>query len=54
MFLICQRDAPRLPNDKYSGCFCDFIEKCMDKDPNKRWSASELLKHEFLLKAKGK
>ena len=54
MFLICQRDAPRLPNDKYSARFCNFIEKCMNKDPNKRLTASQLLQHEFLLQTNGK
>jgi p21-activated kinase 2 len=47
MYLICQRDAPRLPSS-YSPAFRNFIELCMDKDPTLRRSADELLRHEFL------
>lgn len=28
--------------------FDDFISKCIESDPNKRWSASQLLNHPFL------
>lgn len=51
MYLICQRDAPRLPADRYSPAFCDFIQRCMEKEPSKRWTAAQLLKHEFLAQA---
>ncbi|AYV76323.1 MAG: STE/STE20/FRAY protein kinase [Terrestrivirus sp.] len=37
---------------KFSKYFDDFIRKCLQKNPNKRWSASQLLRHEFITLAR--
>ena len=31
--------------------FQDFVGKCLNKDPEKRWDSGELLEHEFLKNA---
>ena len=41
--------------EEYSKYFIDFLDKCLQIDPNKRPSASELIEHEFIKKySKGK
>jgi serine/threonine protein kinase len=48
MFEISTKEAPRLDSKKWSPQFCDFVEKCLQKDPSKRSSCEDLLKHTFL------
>ena len=49
MFLIATHGKPELPNwDKYSPYFQDFLGKCIQKDPDDRMSALDLLEHSFL------
>jgi serine/threonine protein kinase len=53
--MIPKLDPPRLPNsDQYSEDFNDFIQACLKKDPQDRPTASELLKHKFILSAGNK
>ena len=47
MFNIVQNEAPRI-GDNWSADFRDFVAKCLDKDPETRWSAERLLEHSFL------
>ncbi|KAK2664600.1 hypothetical protein Ddye_003174 [Dipteronia dyeriana] len=49
MCAICFGDPPGLP-DGASEEFRSFIECCLQKESNKRWTASELLNHPFLCK----
>jgi len=51
IFLIPARDPPTLKDQKkWSHEFNDFIATCLQKDPEKRPSSVELLKHPFVLK----
>ena len=36
-------DPPSLSGEKWSGEFVDFVGKCLVKDVEKRWDASELM-----------
>lgn len=50
LYLIISGPAPRLNNEtKWSGDFNDFVVSCLQKNPNDRPTASELLSHPFIL-----
>mmetsp|Transcript_16948 Transcript_16948/g.23581 ORF Transcript_16948/g.23581 Transcript_16948/m.23581 type:complete len:122 (-) Transcript_16948:209-574(-) len=52
LFLITTKGIPDLKHpDKWSYEFRDFVAKCLDKEPETRPDATELLKHPFLKKA---
>ena len=40
----------RIP-EKWSPAFADFVEKCLIRDPEERWSIQQLLSHEFMQNA---
>ncbi|KAK2879971.1 hypothetical protein FQN49_000697 [Arthroderma sp. PD_2] len=48
LFLIPKAAAPRLEGATYSWQLRDFIAQCLEKDPDKRPTAKELLKHKFI------
>jgi len=49
---IEQKGAPRFKSpNKYSSDFINFVNSCLELDPLKRPSATELLKHSFLANA---
>ena len=51
LFLIPKNNPPQLSNN-YSKVFREFVEACLNKDPDHRPSAKELLKFPFIRKAK--
>ena len=47
--MIPNRPSPRLrPQDHWSQDYVDFVAKCLNKDPDSRPSARELLQHPFV------
>ncbi|KIR62602.1 STE/STE20/YSK protein kinase [Cryptococcus bacillisporus CA1873] len=53
LFLIPKARAPTLdPEEGWSEEFQDFIEKCLQKDPQDRATAKQLLQHRFIRSAK--
>jgi len=49
LWLIAQNGRPAIASrEKMSPEFQDFVDKCLEVDVEKRWSAEELLSHPFL------
>ena len=51
LFLIPKAPAPRLEGSNYTKDFKDFIAQCLVKDPDRRPSAKDMLKHRFIRSA---
>ncbi|ESO12990.1 hypothetical protein HELRODRAFT_63652 [Helobdella robusta] len=52
LYLIASTGKPKLQeSSKMSADLSDFLDHCLDIDPEKRWSASQLLKHPFISKS---
>ncbi|KAI8598585.1 kinase-like domain-containing protein [Dissophora ornata] len=52
LYLIATNGTPALQHpEKQSADFTDFLAQCLEVDPEKRPTASELLKHPFLMRA---
>ncbi|CTQ86897.1 non-specific serine/threonine protein kinase [Caenorhabditis elegans] len=52
LFLIPKNPPPVLQGSQWSKPFKEFVEMCLNKDPENRPSASTLLKHQFIKRAK--
>ncbi|CAJ0962034.1 unnamed protein product, partial [Mesorhabditis belari] len=52
LFLIPKNPAPQLHGPQWSRSFKDFVELCLNKDPENRPTAKELLRHSFIRKAR--
>ncbi|XP_041350359.1 serine/threonine-protein kinase 25-like isoform X3 [Gigantopelta aegis] len=52
LFLIPKNNPPQLTGPGYSKSFKEFVELCLNKDPNNRPTAKELLRHPFIKRAK--
>lgn len=49
MYNIAQGNPPQLPTaEQLSSQGIDFLKKCFVRDPKRRWSAVELLQHEWI------
>lgn len=52
LFVIAHEPAPTLQEpESWSNEFKDFLNQCLEKDPEKRLNAEQLSKHPFLEKA---
>ena len=52
LYLIATNGTPALQHpEKLSSDFTDFLAQCLEVDPEKRPTATELLKHPFLTRA---
>ncbi|EON62980.1 STE/STE20/YSK protein kinase [Coniosporium apollinis CBS 100218] len=51
LFLIPKQPAPRLDANRFSKEFRDFVAQCLIKDPDRRATAEELLRHRFIQRA---
>jgi len=49
--VIPKNPEPRIPPEIYSKDLTDFVNACLTKDPNKRPTVNELLRHPFILNA---
>uniref|UniRef100_A0A0N5ALW9 non-specific serine/threonine protein kinase n=1 Tax=Syphacia muris TaxID=451379 RepID=A0A0N5ALW9_9BILA len=52
LFLIPKNPPPQLVGSQWSKVFKEFVESCLNKDPENRPSARDLLKHPFIRRAK--
>eukprot|EP00252_Welwitschia_mirabilis_P020642 TRINITY_DN5098_c0_g1_i1.p1 TRINITY_DN5098_c0_g1~~TRINITY_DN5098_c0_g1_i1.p1 ORF type:complete len:845 (-),score=180.37 TRINITY_DN5098_c0_g1_i1:386-2920(-) len=53
LFMISSEPAPMLEDkEKWSLVFHDFVAKCLTKEPQKRPTATEMLRHKFIEKCK--
>eukprot|EP00028_Trichosphaerium_sp_Am-I-7-wt_P015549 CAMPEP_0168512544 /NCGR_PEP_ID=MMETSP0405-20121227/2858_1 /TAXON_ID=498012 /ORGANISM="Trichosphaerium sp, Strain Am-I-7 wt" /LENGTH=253 /DNA_ID=CAMNT_0008531061 /DNA_START=239 /DNA_END=1000 /DNA_ORIENTATION=+ len=54
IFMIPSRPPPTLTDEeKWTNNFCDFIQKCLQKNPDDRPSSDELLNHHFINQCAG-
>ncbi|XXG60571.1 hypothetical protein AAC387_Pa04g2440 [Persea americana] len=45
--ITCSNETPQFPSE-FSKQGMDFLSKCLERDPRKRWTSEELLSHPFI------
>jgi hypothetical protein len=45
---ITEYPSPELPADRFSPELCDLVARCLEKDPQQRPTAEQLLRHAFI------
>jgi len=53
LYNIANNPPPKIDKTKWSEDFCDFLDHCLQKDPEKRWNTDQLLEHVWLKDAEG-
>lgn len=52
LYLIATKLPPKVPNNgQWSESFMNFVERCLNKDPDCRANCKELLRHPFIVNA---
>eukprot|EP00954_Amorphochlora_amoebiformis_P018863 1328873-Amorphochlora_amoeboformis.AAC.1 len=51
---ISKKPSPKLDSKEFSSQCCNFIDLCLTKDPKKRGTAEQLLRHPFITNANSK
>ena len=48
---IVNEEPPKLPSQYFSDEFCDFVNKCLKKNPNDRADLNDLIEHSWIKRA---
>lgn len=51
LYYIATKEPPNLKGSKWSKGFQDFVGKCLMKEPEERWSSTQLMSHPFMKNA---
>ena len=51
LYNIANNPPPQIDSNTWSPQFCDFVDRCLKKDPEERFSIDQLLNHEWLTDA---
>ena len=51
LYNIAHNPAPTIDKNRWSPEFVDFVNQCLQKDPEQRWSVDRLMGHPFLKNA---
>ena len=45
---IVNMDPPKIDTNEWSPDFCNFVDMCLKKNPEERWTTDQLLNHNWL------